>query len=297
MMKILNKKLITYSASALSFISLHQECKGEAIYFDIDPDISLLEDFDFANIDMDANGTIDFQFLNWSYYTTDSSLIFYQFRERIWAIAYSEPNAFAGTFDKTYYGTRFYPYALESGILINGAQPFQDAFIQRMAFRTFTVDGGTLVQMDQGGNWYPEVSDHYLGVKFIDAEECMHYGWIRCDVLDSGRTLIIKDYAYETKCDIGILTGDTIGDTVSVGIEEINSLEGSVYSFDATVYVKLDELKKSAEIRIYDLNGKIVYSGTLKNEYSQIELKEPTGVYLVQIINGENIFTKNIYLK
>ena len=43
-------------------------------------------------------------------------------------------------------------------------------------------------------------------------------GTLQC--VDSGRTLIIHDYAYENKPDTPILTGDTIGDTTTVSIQE-----------------------------------------------------------------------------
>ncbi|MFI5172543.1 MAG: T9SS type A sorting domain-containing protein [Chitinophagales bacterium] len=296
-MQITSKNsIIKYSHFAGAYLLIHANSNGQAVYTDIDPDISLVEDFDFANIDMDANGTLDFQFLNWSYYFTTSSYVLFQFRERIWAIAYSEPNAFAGSFDDTLYGARYYPYALENGVPVNNSLIFQDAFIQRMAFRTFnlSVSGSNL--FDRGGNWYPEITDHYLGVKFIDTTECIHYGWIRCDVLDSGRTLIIKDYAYEIKCDLGVLAGDTVGDTTTVAIEEINSLIAKVYCFDNVIYINLDELINNVEIHIYDMGGKMIYMGEITNQSAQIELSEAKGIYFVELVDGENKFTKKVFI-
>ena len=165
--------------------------------------------------------------------------------------------------------------------------------LQRLAFRTYFVD---VSLTDEGGYWYPEMLDHYLGVRFFDGENCLHYGWIRCDVMDEGRTLIVKDYAYETKCDIGILAGDTIGDTTTVGIAVLNTLNAIVYSFENTIYINLNELISGLEIHVYDITGKKVYSDGITNLLTQIELTETKGTYIVTLISPEGAFTKKIFI-
>ncbi|MBK7035135.1 MAG: hypothetical protein IPH42_02020 [Bacteroidetes bacterium] len=85
---------------------------------------------------------------------------------------------------------------------------------------------------------------------------CYHYGWIRLDVKDSGRELVIKDFAYETECDHPIVAGDTIS---YVDVEDENKLDAVVYSFENTIYINVSELQK-LEIDIYDLTGRLIYS-------------------------------------
>ena len=100
----------------------------------------------------------------------------------------------AGTF------TMYFPYALAEGENINDSLSFQEFGLEVVAFR-YTTDKGAYSH--EGGEWYPEVLDHCLGVYFKDIEGGYHYGWIRCDVKNSGKEITVKDFAYEAKCDVG----------------------------------------------------------------------------------------------
>ncbi|MBK9454600.1 MAG: LysM peptidoglycan-binding domain-containing protein [Bacteroidetes bacterium] len=44
----------------------------------------------------------------------------------------------------------------------------------------------------------------------LQMKKIQRYGWIRCSVIDSGRTLIIHDYAYELQPNYPIIAGDTV---------------------------------------------------------------------------------------
>ncbi len=138
--------------------------------------------------------------------------------------------------------------------------------------------------------------DHYLGVRFIDEDSCLHYGWIRCDVKDEGRTLIIKDYSYETKYETGILAGDKIGDT-SVGVVE-NMLEGvDVYSFNNDVYVLLNNLGVQYQIRIMNLAGEVVHLTEIAELHNVISLENfSKGYYLVEIVSENKIFANEVFI-
>ncbi len=295
------KRLIDYSIFSISFLSLSSTVKADAVYSDIEPDIVLENDGDIFFLDMDENGANDFAFLNstWIDFTTDS---FYSSRfERIFAGPQSPLNFIAastdlfGTAESNYYYV-YFPYALSLGDTINTSRNFENYGFQRMAFRSYTwmTFIGTVTWA--GGNWYPEVSDHFLGVKFIDIDSCYHYGWIRCDVAEDGRKLVIKDFAFESKCGVGILAGDTVGDTTTVAINEINSLNVSIYSFNNLIYINLNELLIDVEIRIYDLNGNMIYSDGLKNQFTQIELNEKEGIHLVELVAGENKFIRKVFI-
>lgn len=64
-------------------------------------------------------------------------------------------------------------------ILINEDLDFQFAGYQELAY---VYRGEYSSYADNGGNWFPEVLDHYLGIYFKDTMNCYHYGWIRLDV-------------------------------------------------------------------------------------------------------------------
>jgi len=293
---------IQYSAMALCFLSIAKEAQSQAVYTDIDPDLVIDVDGEIGNIDMNNDGVFDFGFLN----SLDTVLTLdydpQSYLERIWAGPKNPNNAIAGTlnqFTLSYGGlsTYYYPFALTSNVSVNASLSFQTAGYQFMAFRTFyftTWFSGTL----EDGNWYPEKLDHFIGIRFIDTIGCNHYGWIRCDVKDEGRTLIIKDFAYETKCDTAILTGDIIGDTTSVAVQILNDLNANIYAFNSDVFVHLDQNSGNYSVRIINLSGTLIYSDLLKNKWNVISLSnEPEGFYFIEIFMGNKKFAvKKIFI-
>ena len=286
-----SKNLLQYSTFAIAFIRT-EDSFSQAVFTDLDPDVVLDSHFEAELIDMDSNGFVDFLLINWSYET----FTYYgdlDFQQRIWIGPNTSNNSVAAATVSFGSGVIAYAYALSQSNLIDNSLPFKNVMLQRLAFRTYFVD---VSLTDEGGYWYPEMLDHYLGVRFFDGENCLHYGWIRCDVMDEGRTLIVKDYAYETKCDIGILAGDTIGDTTTVGIAVLNTLNAIVYSFENTIYINLNELISGLEIHVYDLTGKEVYSDKLVNQYTEIALIVPRGTYFVELISEEKKYTKKVFI-
>ena len=286
-----SKKLLQYSTFAIAFIRT-EDSFSQAVFTDLDPDVVLDSHFEAELIDMDSNGFVDFVLINWSIdtFTYYGDL---DFQQRIWIGPNTSNNSVAAATVSFGSGVIAYAYALSQSNLIDNSLPFKNVMLQRLAFRTYFVD---VSLTDEGGYWYPEMLDHYLGVRFFDGENCLHYGWIRCDVKDEGRTVIVKDYAYETKCEIGILAGDTIGDTTTVGITELNTLNATVYSFENTIYVNLNELISGLEIHVYDINGKEVYSDKPVNQFTEIALKVPRGTYFVELISEEKKYTKKVFI-
>jgi len=292
-------KILEYSAISACFLALHESAQGQAVYTDIDPDVILDSEGESTVVDMNNDGISDFAFLNRSFdfYTEYSSYISHL--EAIDAGPQSPNNEIAAlthVISPSYGGfTVYFPFALNESEMINDSLIFHNNSFQRMAYLYIDKSG---FYFPKGGFWYPEVLDHYIGVRFIDTADCQHYGWIRCDVKDEGRTLVIKDYAYETKCDVGILAGDTIGDTTTVDIvgSGQGQLAAEVYSFENTIYVKLNELMNDVEIHVCDLTGKEVYSSVLTTQSAQIKLNEAKGVYFVEIVSGENKMGKKVFV-
>lgn len=280
-----------YSAFAVCFLLVHEEAAAEAVYTDI-PDTVINYHMELFDIDMNNDGILDFSvlkrsfdFLATTYYSgyVTSHLSVINAGPKIagnYIAGFTEiwGGSAAGTF------TMYFPYALAEGENINDSLSFQEFGLEVVAFR-YTTDKGAYSH--EGGEWYPEVLDHYLGVYFKDIEGCYHYGWIRCDVKNSGKEITVKDFAYEAKCDVGIAAGDMMGDTTTVGINETNTLQATVYSFNTTIYINLNDLINKVEVHIYDLKGKEVYSGTLINQFTEIKLRESKGMYVVELISDE----------
>lgn len=280
-------------------MALHQNAQGQAVYTDIDPDLVLDNNWESASVDMNNDGTIDFAFLNRSfdfstYYSNYSSHF-----EAIYAGPQSPNNEIAAlthVISPSYGGfTVYFPFALNESEMIDENLIFHNNGYQTMAYRYIDKSG---FYFPKGGIWYPEVLDHYLGVRFIDTADCLHYGWIRCDVKDNGRTLVVKEYAFEIKCNTGILAGDTIGDTTTVGIEEINSHNVNIYAFNSDVFIQVPENFKNYSLRIINLSGAIIHTNVISDNNFIILLGDkPKGYYFVEIYKGQQKFaTKKIFI-
>lgn len=285
-----------YSSMAGVFLIMQNNSIAQAIYTDIEPDIEIFFDGQTAGIDIDNSGTFDFAFLKTSasYEYATTSFTFQLFRHRLWAGPEIITNSIAGEMVTHGAGgsTTYFPYALNFDDTINSDLSFQNWGFQIMAWGFSESDGDWNYFL---GKWSPNIDNGYLGVKFLGGDGCIHYGWIRCSTVDSAKTLVIHDFAYETKCETSIKAGDIIGDT-SVVIEEINTLNATVYSFGSNIFVNLNEQLNDTEILIFDLSGKEVYSGKLINQYSQIELLEPKGAYIVALISGEKKHSQKIFI-
>lgn len=118
---------------------------------------------------------------------------------------------------------------------------------------------------------------------------------MRCSVIDSGRTLIIHDYAYELQPDFPILAGDTAH---YVSINNLsNTYDATVYSFNKSIYVDVNNYE-NVHLIILDITGKEVLSKDLKNISELINMKIfACGIYLVTIKQDKKIYTKKVHIE
>ena len=286
-----------YSGFAGVFLLMHNDTFGQAVYTDINPDIYLQYDGETAGIDMDNDGDFDFAFLKLSYYWSSTFSTEYEFRHALWCGPYGTPeNEIAGE-SVTHGaggGASYFPYAFVDGNLINYEFDFQYWGYQRMGGGHYNINGSLWSWGYDVGHWAPNVDSLYLGVRFIDNEDCRHYGWIRCSTIDSAKTLIIHDYAYETKCETGISAGDTIGDTTSIGINEINSLNAFAYCFDKEIFIH-NNTGENISITIYNISGRQIISTETTDNFLIIPMqKEMSGIYFVKLQSGEKQFIREI---
>lgn len=270
---------------------------AQAVYTNIEPDIEIQFDGETAVVDIDGNGTIDFEFLKTSATTsfTAGTLTLTHYLRRFWAGPAIETNEIAGIMvtHGAGYGTTYFPYALAFSDEVGNDLSFQNWGFQVLGSGFYDSNGIWHYDL---GKWSPDIDSAYLGIHFLGADDCMHYGWMRCSMVDSVDRFIIHDCAYESKCNTTILAGDTIGDTVTVNMDEVIVFNPLVYSFGKTLYVKTDEPWTSADILVYDLSGKLIHDDKIINQFTQIELNQKKGIYLVELIAGENKFTKKIYI-
>ena len=281
--------LTGYAELAGSFLTMGKETTAQAVYVDINPD-TILTGTPFAeDLVIELNGTVlyDFSFgIGSGTYYADWCECF-PFKQAI---------NLSGTESKVVYtiyqftSDQYLVSALEPGVIINADLNFKD-IDAKMAYKV--VPDWSFYYVFEGGAWLPETIDKYVGFRFTDSLDCMHYGWIRCNVEDNGTKLTVKDYAYETKCDVGIVAGDTIGDT-TVPINEISSLDAEVYAFNKILYVKTEQYLNCSLV-INNLQGQKLLERDLKENLTLIDLETISpGIYVVVLMNQKSIYTKEI---
>lgn len=193
-MKLLTKKdkLFSYSAMAAAFVACSSEASADIVYVDI-PDASLILG-DFATLDLDGDGVVDFGFILDSD-TPDWTFI--QAFGYLSGLSYGNPNnQFAG------YSGAFLPYAsaINSGDVIGSGLDFL-ASTYNLAFVASLYSGVTYGQFGDG-------TDKFMGFQF-DISGTLHYGWVRVNATVDPVTLIIKDWAYDDEADLPIIAGAT----------------------------------------------------------------------------------------
>lgn len=294
-----------YALFAQTFLLIARKSPAEVVYNNIDPDIILDTTFETCTLDLNFDGTLDFMFLNWKYQFTTitwSGNVSNTYVKNVqWAGGYWNPeNKLAGQYyvDHEYYGVEYwfyYPFALETNDLINEKLEFQDWFFQSLAFKSY--DGYYADHIfASGGYWFPNVSEQFLGVRFQDNDEQIHYGWIRCSVIDSAEGLIIHDYAYETEINHPIAAG-SLESYVDIQNMTANNFNFNIYSFNKTIYIISDKITPDCTFVVYDINGKILNSGFINAKQIELEIKAYTGGCIVQIkLPNEPDFAKQVIL-
>jgi hypothetical protein len=290
------QSLKNYCLAAGVFLYMHQQLDAEIIYTDIDPDLIINDDGEAFGIDMNNDGNFDFAFLkaSWSFSTYYSENRGYV--TQLWCGAYgTSANEIAarletiGSAASTTF-TQQFPYNISAGILINSDYEFQNDGYQLMAAREFNEDGNLI---DDAGYWWPVFEDRYIGVHFIDAEEDYHYGWIRCSVLDSIETLIIKDYAFESVPEKAIYAGDTIGTYTNLYATAIK--ESDFWCYQNQLIIHINSMSETPELYITSLSGALVYHQHLNDPQQTISLQQiPKGIYLATIKTTSGQITKKI---
>lgn len=276
-------KLSEYASFAVAFL-VTGNTNAQAVYTNIDPDIILDNNWETAGIDLNDDGIVDFGFLNRSFdFSTE-----YSYNSSHLNIIYAGPQspnneiaALTHVISPSYGGfTVYFPFALNEDDLIDENLIFHNEGYQTLAYRYIQTDGG---YFPKGGIWYPEVLNHYIGVRFYDSLDCLHYGWIRCDVLENGKKLIIKDYAFETKCETGIYAGDIIGDTTTMAVNSIQFNKPTIYNYNNTLIINIDPSLIGSNYSVTSSEGKLITSGKLNQSNNTIHLTSPIGMYIVTV--------------
>ena len=295
--------LKAYTASAISFLALHREADCQVVYVDIDPDIILSEGGQVAELNLDQNGSIDFWFHNNSFTFYSVWFSSYRLMQNILVGPEIEANYIAGETGQygTAYGgvyTRYYPYAIEAGVKIDTTINFYNYGLQVMGLKSIVTYNGTNTWACADCNWYgffvANSLDKYLGIKFGNDPSYPNFGWIRCDVKDDGRTLVIKDYAYEMTPEYPIIAGDT-----THFVEIIDSIPNSpvtIYSFNEILYISLKD-SVLTQVKIVNLAGQKINSFETAQKQNTIDLSSlASGIYIVSAEYKGQVYSTKVLI-
>lgn len=295
-----HEKLAAYSIMAGSFLFAKNDLVAEIIYTDIVPDI-VLENDDDLDLDIDLNGINDFRFFLdsgrfavWGgFYSSYSFSSILSSVQNIRALCFDNNAMVTQYFTSTSKGTIYFFASLDpltSNVMINedafnliDAGQIHIARKQRTVSATSYEPLGDWVYSNWSNPWNYNLlhgEDRYAGIQFYDENDCLHYGWIRCAVVDSSEQLVIKDFAYETFCDWGIETGVTSGGHIT--ISENNLSGANIYCNSTNIIIDLAQLNENTSLHIYDISGKLIYTGNIETLHTQIPLNQ-NGNYVVVI--------------
>ncbi len=296
------KKLASYSALAGAFIVANTGVNAQIVYTDVNPDETYSGDGEFYELDLNLDGDVDFMFKVNDFSTAG---IFSSAGGATWGgliqnvFIYSYNGAVGG---QSYSLGTLIPYALNSGVTIDNDMQFNTNSIygnQIMAFylgiQSYYASGTTLAWFTSPiGEWSGK-TEKFIALR-LDEGGSEYYGWARLSVNDNNHEFTIHDFAYNIYEDIAIETGDQ-----SVAIHSvIQSNQLTAYSFGSTINIVVKDLQtESAAVKVFGIDGKLVYSNKLNMEGMQINLSDVAiGAYTVQVITSENgVYTKTLSIQ
>lgn len=288
-----NRSLSPLAYSAMAAILLPKASDAEVIYTDIDPDVTVDVPGTGVELDLDGNGVNDFNFFftssNFWYATYWGGFNFY-FINAIIAAPQNE-NAIAAFTGGG--GAYAYPYAIGSGIEIG---PYAGNFLQNdyqtLAFQFYAIISSFYYfPIAQAGEWVFGEADKFIGLKLAEGDST-YYGWIRLTVDASNRAFTIKDIAVENLSDTPIET------FFPLEIAPQANYTIDLYSADGNLFIHVPNgFETRLILRIYDLQGKLVYAETgIDANYTVACQTFTPGNYIVTVLHDGHQYAKQLWL-
>jgi len=283
----LDQRLKKYLLAAGSITGAAVVAQGQVIYTDINPDVVLDATGETYTLDFnnDASGEILFYMYNG---IISSSVAAYG----LYVTSASNSMSVLGAYlsynwngSSTTIGV---PTALEANVSVDVNNNFITyGFPGLEAF--YLSNPGDVLNITE---WLGK-NDKFLGVVFAAANSDYHFGWVRCSMSADGKIFTIKDYAYESIPNVGIVTGST----VSVGLEEVSKAPISIVQRGAKVLIQLQDNSNGGTVQVFNTAGQLVYEEAISGNQSRMDLSDKQGgVYSIHVQNGSSSFSKKIIL-
>lgn len=279
MNKNLQRKLSAYAATTAGAVALAGSADAQIIYTDVNPD-AVVSDTVYYDLDMDGDAVVDFVFATEGYTTSYGPVNLSMLYVPVAA------NAVLGSL---YMGSYPLPFVMNNGDSISSTNT---------SWNDGSVNGGlqylsVLTPYGGYGNWQGQ-TDKYVGVRFNIGSNT-HYGWVRLSVSANADTIIIKDYAYNSQPNIGLLAGET----GPLNVAPVNSDPVNIYAADHTVFLQNAGAATGGNVRVYNINGQTVRESAITEENFNISLEgETSGIYFVEVLRPDGTrIVRKVYVQ
>lgn len=275
----LSKKIKSYSALAGSVIAVGATADAQVVYTDVAPDVTVNTPGGFYNLDLNNDGTTDFQIMTNS---VSTSGYVYDYVAAIPSQGVNAIDTIAGG----------YAEALAAGVGVCTTSLWADSISNPYA--GLLALNLTAPFAFTTGNFFG-ATGKFVGLRF-QKTGVNYNGWVRLNVAADAKSFTVIDYAYKnnpTACSVtGLLT--------DVGIaESALANEVTIYSAEQNITVKLNPS--------VTIEGTIIISNTLGQEVAKVNIANSetvipmhsfsTGVYLVTVEQSNGSYTKRVSVK
>ncbi len=246
-----------------------QSANAQILYFNVEPDSAVVDEYGSYFIDLNQDGTNDFEIRNFQPGGNIGKVV--EFYTGFIGSSYSGEVLKASS----------YPLALNFNDAI-GEVPNNSLW-----------ENGMSVLNDNGirGKWRG-VEDKYLALR-LNIDEHYYYGWARLDVPTDASYFIIKDFALNQSPDEQILAGQKIID----GVEEINddySLNAFPNPFNNYITFSIPNNLKINGLKLFNIYGVEVEAKTEISNNSVILYKGNliSGFYFYELMFDKGKISK-----
>jgi len=265
MNKDLQKKLKRYSAAAVAVVASGTAANAQIVYTWVNKTIN---QNGIDSVDINQDGTYDLAMVQYNVPSYQLDIVF-------GGPLNSQGHAMAGSSPSSYP----YPFALNASDQIDAKQ-----FLAPDSFGTFTwVQSGS---NPYSSFWNGGITDGYLGMK-LNISGSTHYGWVRMDIAANGKTIVIKDMAYNSTANGSLMAGQ------GMSVEIYEQIANSMWVTGNKLHTDLQIEFNKAQISLIDIAGKMIQQFNLTEGVNTFDLGEiPAGTYVMSLVVDGDTYNK-----
>ena len=177
-------------------------------------------------------------------------------------------------------GSFDYPYALNSGAVINSSAP--NSWINVGGSVTMSFDSCNPSYALPNDQWCGLTGDKFLGLRFkIGANT--HYGWARINNDGNNGNWLIKDHGFNPTPDAPINANQQI----TLGINSNTFSNVKIVALNKSI--ALYNLPHISNYRLFNISGQSVLDGNIENNTHVIEANTlASGIYIIELTDASS---------